>query len=69
MAGYTKNWTVKVVCILTAVMIMTGQPAEVQAAKKNKFTYTYGVFLNAGRKEINKFKKYKTIVIDAQFFS
>lgn len=68
MAGYTKNWTVKVVCILTAVLIMTGQPAEVQAAKKNKFTYTYGVFLNAGRKEINKFKKYKTIVIDAQYF-
>lgn len=43
MTGYKKNWAVKAVCILTVVLIMTGQAAEVQAAKKKKFTYSYGV--------------------------
>lgn len=36
--------------------------------KMMTFLYTFGVFLNAERKEMNKYKQCKAIVTDAQYF-
>lgn len=65
------NWrtrTAFMVCGVIVSFLLAGQPAEVNAANKKKFPNAYGVFLNADRKDIKKFKKYKTIVLDAQYF-
>ncbi|MBS7007849.1 endo alpha-1,4 polygalactosaminidase [Anaerostipes sp.] len=67
MGGYKKNRALKLTCIFMMILFLAVQ-SEVKAGKKKKFTYSYGVFLNADRKDMGRLKKYKTIVIDAQYF-
>lgn len=59
---------VRIVCVFLTMALSAGQFTEVKALKRKKFSHDYGVFLNAGRKDLKKLKDYKTIVIDAQYF-
>ena len=58
----------RIVCVFLIMILSAGQFTEAKAVKRKKFPHTYGVFLSAGRKDIKKFKNYKTIVIDVQYF-
>lgn len=58
----------KILIYILTVAIITGLFSIGTCAKKNSFTYDYGVFLsvNAGKAAIKRFRNYKTIVIDVQ---
>lgn len=56
-----------ILCLLLFAIFL-GCSGASEAAQK-KFTYEYGVFLNAEPKDIPRMKDYRIIVLDAQYYS
>ncbi|WP_035768077.1 endo alpha-1,4 polygalactosaminidase [Butyrivibrio sp. NC2002] len=58
----------KLIIFMAVVLILGNIPGIDASAKANKFTHSYGVFLsvNNGKKDMKKFKDYKTIILDVQ---
>ncbi|MBE5905456.1 MAG: hypothetical protein E7277_01510 [Lachnospiraceae bacterium] len=64
-----KKARIRLTAGVVILCLLVGMYTIPKTQAKSKFTYAYGVFLNAEPKDIPKMKNYYRVVIDAQYYS